>query len=106
MLLLLLLILLLTVPVQANVLTTLACPNLRTEPFRYRLDLFYFYRVEYNSTDVDLHAVEQGLATRLTNELSSCDVNGQAEFGVMLTGGHRLSEGGAFRTTGVTLQKH
>ena len=84
--------------VRAETLTSTACPSLRWATFPARLDLFYFYLVEFdNTTTPDLAGVERAIASGLMDHFQGCNAYGEPVHGVQLNEhGHRYSSGGEF----------
>lgn len=94
-------ILLWTVAVQAELLTSTACPSLRWAIFPARLDLFYFYLIEFdNITAPDLLGIERAIASGLMDTFQGCNAYGEPVHGVQLNErGHRYSSGSEFYQT-------
>ena len=90
--------LLLSVAVQAEMLTSTACPSLRWAVYPARLDLFYFYLIEFaNTTTPDLSGIERAIASALIDTFRGCNAYGEPVHGVQLNKqGHRFSSGGEF----------
>jgi hypothetical protein len=80
----------------AEVLTSTACPSLRWATYPARLDLFYFYLVEFPQYNPpDLAGVERAIAVGLTKVLEGCNAYGEPLHAVQLNeDGHRYSAGG------------
>jgi hypothetical protein len=80
----------------AEVLTSTACPSLRWATYPARLDLFYFYFVEFPRYSLpDLAGVERAIAVGLTEVLEGCNAYGEPLHAVQLNDdGHRYSAGG------------
>lgn len=85
----------------AERLTSTGCPSLRWGVYPARLDLFYFYLVEFdNTTTPDLQGIERAIAVGLVDTLSykGCNVYGEPVMAVELTeDGHRYSSGGELK---------
>ena len=83
-------------------LTTTSCSRIRTGRYKARLELFYFYLVEYESDEgnstakPDLSGIELAIATALAAELGSCDQLGRPLFAIPLSDGddHKFTTGG------------
>lgn len=83
-----------------EMLTSTACPSLRWGVYPARLDLFYFYLIEFDkntTTTPDLQGIEQAIAVRLVDTLAykGCNAYGEPVLAVELNeNGHRYSSGG------------
>lgn len=60
--------------VLLETIATTAC-DVRTGEYSARLDVFFFYKVEYESAELDLVGIERAIATSLASSLSDCDDN-------------------------------
>lgn len=82
---------------DGDILTTTAC-NVRQDAYHARLDMYYFYLIEYNTDDADLvnlDGIESAIAHALASALSSCDDQHQPLFAVQFSAaGHAFSQGG------------
>lgn len=85
-----------SVAVQAELLTSTDCPSLRWAVYPARLDLFYFYLIEFaNTTTPDLPGIERAIASGLMDSFQGCNAYGEPVHGVQLNEqGHRYSSGG------------
>ena len=79
-----------------EVITTTACNNIRFDGFQARLDMFYFYFVEYKDTNVelDLVGIENALAISIASALDDCDERNRPVYALEISSRHILSEGG------------
>jgi len=77
-------------------LTSAACPSLRWAAYPARLDLFYFYLVEFpNTTTPDLYGIERAIALGLLDTFQGCNAYGEPVHAVKINDrGHRYSVGG------------
>jgi hypothetical protein len=77
--------------------TTTACSMIRTEPFLSKLEMLYYYIVEF-ATDpqesVSLGGVEDAIRQELVKELNTCDDLGRPMFAVALDEPHEISPEG------------
>ena len=89
---------------QAELLTSTACPSLRWAVYPARLDLFYFYLIEFdNTTTPDLAGIQRAIASGLIDNFRGCNAYGEPVHGVQLNNeGHRYSSGGEFVCTMMT----
>jgi len=81
-----------------EVITTTACNNIRFDSFQARLDLFYFYFIEYRdmSIDLDLNGIENALAISIASALDECDDRNRPVYALEISSRHMFSEGGKF----------
>lgn len=93
-------ILLLTFPSTkaetAEVYTTSSCNYMREETFRGRIDLHYFYMVQFKG-DIFLEDIERVIALTLASALDSCDPQGYPSFGVEASHRHVPASGGELK---------
>ena len=82
--------------VSAETLTSTTCPSLRWAPYPARLDLYYFYLIEFrNDTTPDLDGIARALAVNLIDTFHGCNAFGVPVHGVQLERySHRYSSGG------------
>ena len=80
---------------NAETLTSLDCPSLRFSLYPARLELFYFYLVEFaNTTSPDLPGIERAIAIGLLDSFDGCNAYGEPLHAVRLNDdGHRYSSG-------------
>ena len=81
--------------VRAETLTSMACPSLRWTVYPARLDLFYFYRIEFdNTTTPDLPGMERAIGIALLDTFQGCNAYGEPVHAVQLSENfHRYSPG-------------
>ena len=65
-----------------------------------RLDMFYFYRIEFGNTTVpDLEGIQRAIALGLIDSFEGCNAYGEPVHAVRLKeGSHRYSMGGEFHS--------
>jgi hypothetical protein len=80
---------------ETETITTTAC-DVRVGGYQARLDMFYFYKVEYkDESSLDLPGLERALATSVASSLNECDKNMKPYYAVQLSSpSHELSIGG------------
>lgn len=88
---------------QGDIVTTAACTNIRIEKYPARLDLYYFYTVEYtsesNGAAVDLTGIESAIAHSVASALSECSEHGWPLFAVEIPSvGHAIAGSGTLTT--------
>lgn len=66
-----------------EIITTTSC-KVREETFQARLELLYYYKVEYIES-LDLVGIERALATSIASALNYCDENMEPLYAVELT---------------------
>jgi hypothetical protein len=98
------------VSVHAEQLTSTSCPSLRWAPFPARLDLYYFYLIEFveEEKDVpsssetttptpDLDGIARAIAVGLLDTFQGCNAFGEPVHGVQLVqDAHRYSTSGTY----------
>lgn len=84
-------------------ISTTACNTVRRSGFQARLDLYYFYLIEYtNTTVLDLPMIDKAIALSIVQVLKECDVADRPKYAVVVSpNGHQLSQGGAYDTAGM-----
>lgn len=77
-------------------ISTADCNTIRVEPFPVRLDMYYFYLLEYNDTSVlNLYGVDQTIGAAIIEVLNECDGQGMPMYAVQLSpNDHQLAGGG------------
>lgn len=77
--------------------TTTACNQIRTTLYRARLDLFYFYQIEYpnetGNAEPNLVGIETAIASEIAEVLDLCDEADRPMYAVQLSEGHQLTSG-------------
>jgi hypothetical protein len=88
-----------------EVIATTAC-DVRLSGYEARLDLYFFYKVEYTSEPLNLLLLERALATSLATVLNNCDENNMPMYAIELTiPSHEPVDGGKFFTLFKELKK-
>jgi len=77
-------------------ISTADCNAIRVEPFPVRLDMYYFYLLEYNDTSaLNLYGVDQTIGAAIIDVLNGCDGQGMPMYAVQLSpSDHQLAGGG------------
>ena len=83
-----------SVATATEIVTTTGCARLRTENFRARMDLFYFYQVEFEGEKLDLVGLEKSIAVALSESLTDCNIVGEPDYAIEISGDHAFSQGG------------
>lgn len=77
-------------------ISTAECNQVRASNYRARLDLYFFYLIEYedDGTDIDLQSIGMAIATELIKDLKDCDDLERPKFAVTtIPSAHVLSNG-------------
>ena len=70
---------------RAQTVVTTSCSNFRSEPYPARLDIFYFYLIEYQEgTRIQLSKLNAAIAHSIATALHDCDEQGRPLFAVKL----------------------
>ena len=70
---------------RAQTVVTTLCSNFRPEPYPARLDIFYFYLIEYQEgTSIQLSKLSAAIAQSIATALHDCDEQGRPQFAVEL----------------------
>ena len=92
---------------SSTTITTTACPSIRTQELRARLDVFYYYLVEFaEDATADLAGVERAIANQLASALNECDEEKKhALYAVQVLGddAHRFADEGKLSLVPVLL---
>jgi len=77
-------------------ISTADCNNVRVNSYHARLDLYYFYLLEFeDGAELNLRSVGKAIATELVKVLNECDQTDRPKFAVALhPSAHVFSEGG------------
>lgn len=66
-------------------LSTTKCDNVRRSAFPARLDLYYFYLIEFEQDDViDLKKIDRAIASSLVQVFKDCDEEDQPKYAIFL----------------------
>jgi hypothetical protein len=88
---------------SAQLILPTTCATVPVASFGVRLDLRYFYLLEYDDlgddemtlSHLDLSRFDQAIAAALVDELSDCDDDGNPRYGVLLSQHELSNKGGA-----------
>lgn len=68
-----------------DLVVTTSCSSIRLETYRARLDVTYFYAIEYPvGTDIDLSSFGRAIGNSLASVLGECDERGRPVHAIML----------------------
>jgi len=94
--------------ITAEIISTADCNNVRVATYNARLDLYFFYLLEYEErmeADLDLLSINRAIATEITKILNECDDWGRPKYALSLNpSAHMPSKGGKFALVGVSWQ--
>jgi hypothetical protein len=69
-----------------DILSTTTCQSIRLERYKARLDIFYFYVIEwYGDSYLDLGGIDNGISAGIVDILSDCDPFGRPKYAVDLS---------------------
>jgi hypothetical protein len=90
---------------DVEVIATTTC-DVRLSGYEARLDLYFFYKVEYMLAPLNLFLLERALATSVASVLNNCDENNMPIYAVELTmPSHEPVDGGKFTKQFQVLKK-
>lgn len=93
-----------TLSALAQLILPTTCATVPVDSFGVRLDLRYFYLLEYDDlgddemtlSNLDLSRFDQAIAAALVDELPDCDEDGNPLYGVLLSQHELSNKGGAY----------
>jgi hypothetical protein len=80
---------------STETISTAQCPNIRRQSFPARLDLYYYYRIEYYSSNtlLNLQAFDRAIGAAIIDVFKDCDEQEQPMYAVQISpNGHELAE--------------